>query len=153
MQVTIFKTFDERPADISAGWIIMNAPRPLAGDKCWDGEFRHGIFYAAINPVEYPKYARDKFNINCDLDGWVVEYCTQADIDAHVLAQIAAGRARADRIIPEHARASYLERNGWRVEDVEECWRRLTGINHFCHPQDTLIPYSAMDRIAEKSEK
>ena len=29
------------------GAIVVNAPRPLPGDKTWHGQFRHGIFYAA----------------------------------------------------------------------------------------------------------
>src|ERR1019366_515437 len=34
------------PEQIPAGWLIVNAPRPLNGEITWDGEFRHGTFYA-----------------------------------------------------------------------------------------------------------
>ncbi len=39
-----------RPQDAPAGHLIHNAPRPLHGDKTWQGDFISGIFYAAIDP-------------------------------------------------------------------------------------------------------
>lgn len=42
------------PGDLPKDWIIMNAPRPLLGDKVEQGQFMHGVHYAAINPgVEF----------------------------------------------------------------------------------------------------
>lgn len=43
---------DTQPIDgVPADWIIMNAPRPLVGDKLTEGgEFLDGRFYAAIDP-------------------------------------------------------------------------------------------------------
>lgn len=41
-----------RPADIPQEWPIHNAPRPLYGQKTWQGDFVHGIFYAAIDPAD-----------------------------------------------------------------------------------------------------
>lgn len=39
--------------DAPAGWIVMNAPRPLAGHKSLEGgPFLTGRFYAAIDPAE-----------------------------------------------------------------------------------------------------
>ncbi|WP_454727956.1 MULTISPECIES: strawberry notch-like NTP hydrolase domain-containing protein [Cupriavidus] len=38
-------------ADLPAGWLVMNAPRPLVGDRLANGDFRHGRFYAAIDPA------------------------------------------------------------------------------------------------------
>lgn len=43
---------DTQPMDgVPADWIIMNAPRPLVGDKLMEnGDFLDGRFYAAIDP-------------------------------------------------------------------------------------------------------
>ena len=35
------------------GAIVVNAPRPLPGNKTWKGKFRSGIFYAAGDPEQY----------------------------------------------------------------------------------------------------
>ena len=45
----------ETPAGFNPAWIIMNAPRPLLGDRVIEvGEFNHGRFYAGIDPnVEF----------------------------------------------------------------------------------------------------
>ena len=43
-----------RPADIPADWTFYNAPRPLYGHKRWQGDFRHGIFFAAVMPEGDP---------------------------------------------------------------------------------------------------
>ena len=39
-------------ADVPAGWIVMNAPRPILGTQLHEGEFLKGIFYAAIDPQD-----------------------------------------------------------------------------------------------------
>lgn len=38
------------PDDIPAHWIVCNAPRPLYGDRKWEGPFFSGVFYIAIDP-------------------------------------------------------------------------------------------------------
>jgi hypothetical protein len=38
------------------GLCVYNAPRPIPGDICWEGDFRNGKFYAA---GEHSKYGRD----------------------------------------------------------------------------------------------
>ena len=35
------------------GEIVVNAPRPLPGNKTWQGKFRSGVFYAAGDPEQY----------------------------------------------------------------------------------------------------
>ncbi len=40
---------DTTPFETLPGWVIMNAPRPLLGDKVANGEFLTGRFYAAID--------------------------------------------------------------------------------------------------------
>ena len=65
----------ERPKGIPENWLIFNAPRPLLGDEVWDGEFQHGIFYAAIDPDGY--IPESWIKKNCELDGWLVEYISE----------------------------------------------------------------------------
>ena len=64
---------------IQSDWIIFNAPRPLYGTQTWQGDFAHGIFYAAVDPVGDP-YAHDWIKRNAELDGWLLEYVTEEDI-------------------------------------------------------------------------
>lgn len=47
-----YRTFDTRPGDIPANWLIFEAPRPLYGDKQWRGSNGSGWHYAAINPED-----------------------------------------------------------------------------------------------------
>lgn len=72
--------------EIPAHWLIFNAPRPLYasfidGDKAtsWQGEFKHGIFYAACDPGDTGAIQR-----NIELDGWVLEWHSEAEINAWV---------------------------------------------------------------------
>ena len=75
MIFTRLKVVGERPADAPKGTIIFNAPRPLFGQINWKGDFRHGIFYVALNPGDehFERCARE----NLSLDAWVIEYVTQ----------------------------------------------------------------------------
>lgn len=41
-----------RPTEAPEGWPIHNAPRPLYGQKVWQGDFVHGVFYAAVDPAD-----------------------------------------------------------------------------------------------------
>lgn len=76
---------EDRPAQAPAGWEVYNAPRPLAGHTHWQGEFRHGIFYTAINP-EDGRYSEVLRQRTADLDGYRVEYITEKDARARCLA-------------------------------------------------------------------
>ena len=64
----------ERPepndCEIPAGWQIYNAARPLPGTIVWEGEFHHGIFYAAVDPKD--PYAATWRQGCIDLDGHLV---------------------------------------------------------------------------------
>ncbi len=75
MKTTKITIIAERPKDIPENWLIFNAPRPLLGDKEWEGKFQHGIFYVAVDPNCY-FYNREIEN-NCKLDGWIVEYISK----------------------------------------------------------------------------
>lgn len=75
----VCKLFDKRPKTSQDGlikipenWDIFNAPRPLPGTICWQGEFVHGRWYCAVDPSdEFLKRSLEA--INC-LDGWRVIY-------------------------------------------------------------------------------
>jgi len=45
-----FHTIRTRPENIPEDWSIYNAPRPIPGEIVWDGDFLHGVFYAAVPP-------------------------------------------------------------------------------------------------------
>jgi len=55
---------------VETSWRIFNAPRPLPGSVTWDGEFHHGIFYAAIDPED--DYATELEERCISLDGHLV---------------------------------------------------------------------------------
>ncbi len=92
--MTIQRIFDKRPADIPQNWLIFNAPRPLCGARCWTGEFRHGIYYAAVDPADYAAAVFVRQNDN--LDGYLTEYPTEAEVRLHAAAKIAVYSARCD---------------------------------------------------------
>lgn len=75
--VTIKRVVGTKPAP--PGHLLFNAPRPLYGTT-WQGDFEHGIFYAAVDPVGDP-YAANWIKRNVELDGWLLEYITEADIE------------------------------------------------------------------------
>ncbi len=75
MKITKITIIAERPKDIPKDWLIFNAPRPLLGHKEWQGDFRHGIFYAAIDPNNLETKIWIKKNYW--LDGWIVKYITK----------------------------------------------------------------------------
>ena len=57
-KVLYIEGFNDIPVEIEAfiehGWIVYNAPRPLLGHECWQGDFRHGVFFAAVAPEGDP---------------------------------------------------------------------------------------------------
>jgi hypothetical protein len=78
-ELTIISLLDQRPADVPLNFLIFNAPRPLIGSKQWIGDFRHGVFYAAVD-ITLPRAERC-IRDNVSLDGWLCEYITRADIE------------------------------------------------------------------------
>lgn len=76
--MTTLQIIGKRPDDIPNNWIILNAPRPLYGNKEWTGEFEHGIFYVALDPND--DYVYDMWmKSNESLDAWICEYQTKED--------------------------------------------------------------------------
>jgi hypothetical protein len=90
IKATVQRLIEDRPADIPEGWLIFNAPRPLWGQRQWTGEFRHGIFYAAVDPAEPDtKQLSWMLQQNADLDGWLLEYVTMDQVRAYLDAECA----------------------------------------------------------------
>lgn len=78
-ELTVLRVIGTRPADVPADWLIFNAPRPLYG-KEYTGDFKHGIFYAAIDPAD--DHAAQFIYENQRNDGWLIQYIDQGVVDA-----------------------------------------------------------------------
>lgn len=72
-----FAATDGSHGRIYPTWEIWNAPRPIYGHVQWTGEFRHGVFYAGIDPDE--EYADKWRRENISLDAWKLEYVTKQE--------------------------------------------------------------------------
>ena len=57
---------DVLPVDVPDGWILMNAPRPLLGQKTMEGDFVSGRHYAALDPTDSMTHAYLKENVELD---------------------------------------------------------------------------------------
>ena len=76
MVFTLWKIIrDEKP---DSQGIVFNAPRPLAGDKTWQGEFVHGIWYSSVIDIDDP-YTRNMMETNLSLDAYVIQYFTKEE--------------------------------------------------------------------------
>lgn len=53
----------------------MNAPRPLWGNKHWQGDFVCGVFYVALDPAS--ELHLDRLEHNHTQDATILEYITQ----------------------------------------------------------------------------
>ena len=80
------KTFSVRPENINSDWIIFNAPRPLVGNKTWQGDFLSGIFYAAVDPSD--AMAHDFISNNETNGAKIVEYTTVGEHAASIRAKV-----------------------------------------------------------------
>jgi hypothetical protein len=85
MTATLLRILDSRPEDIPSTWLIFNAPRPLYGHKCWEGEFSSGRYYAAIDPAD--EWGKTYIKETIRLDGYLVEYITEDTIHAWFQAE------------------------------------------------------------------
>lgn len=80
--------------ELPPGWLIANAPRPLNGERTWQGQFRHSVLYAAI-PADPGSDEWDRKRHAAILrsweayDGWRVEFIDNAEIERRVLAKFA----------------------------------------------------------------
>lgn len=66
----------ERPTKVPASWPIFNAPRPIPGDENWQGDFRHGIYYSAVDPNREKEVVDYNLTTLKSLDAWLVRYYT-----------------------------------------------------------------------------
>ena len=71
------------PQEIPEGWLIVNAPRPVDGEKTWIGEFRHGEHWAAAPAADAGRYGWQ------DADAWPVRFITDEQIAAAVARYLA----------------------------------------------------------------
>ena len=71
------------PEPIPDGWLIVNAPRPIGGEITWEGEFRHGMYWAAA-----PADTADRAGWEA-LDAWPVRFVTDNEIAAEVIRYLA----------------------------------------------------------------
>lgn len=105
---------DGRPEQAPAGWLVLNAPRPLYGSErdgrevAWEGEFAHGRFYVAVNPGD-PR-ADTLIQLNLELDAWPVVYLDSVDTRA-LLTDLYSARSPhiLDRIAEQIAELSVIE--------------------------------------------
>lgn len=110
------------PADLPAGWLIANAPRPLNGERTWQGAFRHGVLYAAMPAQpEGDQWDRDRHTAIlrswASLDGWLIEFITNAEIERRVLAKFAEyGYASEDEAGVTIAEQAACMRLPWHEE-------------------------------------
>ncbi|WP_156915980.1 hypothetical protein [Desulfatirhabdium butyrativorans] len=73
---------NQAPIDVPPNWIIFNAPRPLYGDKEWQGDFIHGRFYVAVDPNG--DQAAWCVQQNKAMDAWVYQYVDKDTMRAMV---------------------------------------------------------------------
>ncbi|MFH1984767.1 MAG: hypothetical protein ABIL58_23245 [Pseudomonadota bacterium] len=104
----------ERP-DLPPGNIVFNAPRPLAGHKDWQGDFRHGIYYAAVDPNG--ERADWMVEQNRDLDGWIVIYLSREEYLSR--ARSWAGRAYPDMNLTEFSEDDIIQSYGDHLEKLK----------------------------------
>ena len=78
MNIQVWRILGASPLTVPAGRTIFNAPRPIYGQLTWNGDYRHGRFYTAIDPSDgfvfrgnqtlSQKWAEG----NAELDAWVL---------------------------------------------------------------------------------
>jgi hypothetical protein len=116
MQATQINIFAPRPADIEASWIIFNAPRPIYGHKDWKGEFKEGVFYAAVNPND-GAYSEMYIKENLLLHAVICNYVTETDIQNWILAFCKAEGVDANDFDADDMRQTYF--NMMRSQRIE----------------------------------
>ena len=80
----IRKIIRERPTDIPKDWWIMNAPRPLWGNKQWTGEFLCGVYYVALD-LDGELY-QDRVEYNKSMDATILEFISRQEVVDEMLA-------------------------------------------------------------------
>lgn len=114
---TVLRVALPRPY-VPDGWIILNAPRPLLGNRTWEGEWGHGRHWAAIDPADV--YAPQWLRKSLDLDGWAVEFVGQEDYDRHAAEVCAAHGWEIEDFDAPARRHSYFNAHGQLVVSMEQ---------------------------------
>lgn len=125
MNVKIIRIQETRPSQIPEHYIIMNAPRPLAGQDDWTGEFQHGIFYAAVDPSP-SRSGYLAFLQNVQRDGWTVEYITEEFIQATVKQYVTEKDFDFAELDAKDINDLFWSHFRTYEEEIEACWTRLT---------------------------
>lgn len=111
----------DRKALAGPAWLVFNAPRPLttgALGPLWEGDFRHGIFYAAVpaTPAEGDAALHAKvLKLLAAADAWPVKFPTNRAIAEAAAVKVrqhgygGLAAAYADGITLEELAASPLE--------------------------------------------
>jgi len=94
------------------GAIVVNAPRPLPGNKTWKGKFRCGIFYAAGDPEQYGAIWQD-------LDAKELRLVSNAQI-LRLVIEAAHRRGYGDRL--KDVMAQFTPE---KMAEQAECWLNM----------------------------
>ena len=122
-EMTIIRLLDPRPEDVPHNFAVFNAPRPLIGAKTWSGDFRHGIFYAAID-LTLPE-AKRCIRENVSLDGCLCEYVTRTDVEKWGMERAAILKVRYEDHPYETWEESWLLQMRTGKRDLDEYLREL----------------------------
>jgi hypothetical protein len=116
----------ERPSQAPEGWVIYNAPRPIFGGIEWRGEFAHGVFYAAIDPVDTSPRSAWMREENRKQDATILIYRTEAYLYREGVARLLAEHGDADEraIITDESNRSWVVDNQMDYEQGDlEGWQ------------------------------
>ena len=99
-------------------YYIFNAARPLHGQITWQGDFIHGVFYAAVDK----DFAQSKVIIerNVNLDGHILQFVTESEVREKLQAhynKIAPGKIDVSKYSIREIWDSYLQYFG--VSEIE----------------------------------
>ncbi len=94
MRVAVSADVNQAPLNVPPNWIVFNAPRPLYGDREWQGDFLHGRFYAAVDPNG--DKAEWCIKENKSLDAWVYQFVDAETMRAMVRQYYIDGYFKGD---------------------------------------------------------
>jgi hypothetical protein len=108
------------PDQAPTRWLVFNAPRPLRGDRNWEGQFKHGIFYVAIDPMS--DEANDMVAENDESDGWLCQYVTEEAVMAWAREYFRKyPEVNLEEVDREKINYSYLYHKGSEEIEYRDC--------------------------------
>ena len=96
----------DRPPHIPKHWSVCNAPRPIMGTQTWEGDFRHGIFYAAIDPAD--EFVKMNLETNRKLDAYELVFYTEGEARNALKEKCKKYADKIDALPIETVRESFL---------------------------------------------